>query len=223
MAMVPKADGSLELCLVNNTDFDLPYTVGTLRNEQYTGIDANVVAARSAKRYGNYQKSELLKWPVFVFQILWHKPGTHIAQAKAPLVKQVNPDLEDMAKPKVRMPVLGVEAHIWPLDDHLIAKPSAKVIQTAVQQKQGTTPLAKTTAPATAQSKVLLAVPEVVDLHIEKLVGNVSALNADQILDTQLQHFESCLTKALAARMPKITFIHGVGTGVNTTLLSDTL
>jgi dsDNA-specific endonuclease/ATPase MutS2 len=50
-----------------------------------------------------------------------------------------------------------------------------------------------------------------VDLHIEKLVTNPTLYNADEMLKIQLDMFEGCISKALAAGMPKVTFIHGVG------------
>jgi dsDNA-specific endonuclease/ATPase MutS2 len=81
----------------------------------------------------------------------------------------------------------------------MIAKPKAEVIKNAIVDKKTPTP------------KIIVAVKDVVDLHIEKIVANPANLNADEMLKQQLEMFESCLSKAIAAGLPKITFIHGVG------------
>jgi hypothetical protein len=55
--------------------------------------------------------------------------------------------------------------------------------------------------------------PEVVDLHIEKLVSNPARLNAGSMLGIQLETFERKITDANLHKVPSMVFIHGVGTG----------
>lgn len=218
MALIPKPGGNLELAVVNNTDYDLPFTVGLLRQEQYTGLDAQVLAARTVRHYTSYALSDLHKWPVFVFQFLLHRPGT--STFRPALEKRIGLDMEDLAMPKQRLPLLATEAYLFQLDAHLQAKPDSEKLEQAlakqVAQNQAKTPVAKATASITSKEppKVLTTVADVVDLHIEKLVSSTQGMNADQIFNAQMAAFESALSRALAARMPKITFIHGVGAGV---------
>lgn len=55
--------------------------------------------------------------------------------------------------------------------------------------------------------------PEVVDLHIEKLVSNPARLDAGAMLGIQLETFEKKITDANLSKAPSMVFIHGVGSG----------
>ena len=53
-----------------------------------------------------------------------------------------------------------------------------------------------------------------IDLHIEKLVPNKKALSNFEILTIQTATAKRQLDFAIAKRIPKVVFIHGVGEGV---------
>ncbi len=208
LALIPKADGTLELCIANNTDYNLPFSLGLERNGVYTGLDANLLEARNIKRYGNYQRSEVNKWPVFVVQVLFHKHGQQTL--KKPLLRKLEIEPESLTKPLRRLALLQVDAHIFPLDDIMLVKPEPTAIKQGIEKASQQAAIKASVAQGT-QPKVQYAVQEVVDLHIEKLVANPTLYNADEMLKIQLDMFEGCISKALAAGMPKVTFIHGVG------------
>lgn len=52
-----------------------------------------------------------------------------------------------------------------------------------------------------------------VDLHIEELVENTAGLSNFEMLNIQLEKFEKELDEAIAKKMKKLVFIHGVGNG----------
>lgn len=52
-----------------------------------------------------------------------------------------------------------------------------------------------------------------VDLHIEELIENSSGLSNFEMLNIQLERFEKELDDAVAKKMRKLIFIHGVGNG----------
>ncbi len=54
----------------------------------------------------------------------------------------------------------------------------------------------------------------VIDLHIEKLVKEVKGRSNFDILNIQLETAKRQLEFAIAKRIPKLVFIHGVGEGV---------
>lgn len=56
--------------------------------------------------------------------------------------------------------------------------------------------------------------PDVIDIHIEKLVPHVKGMNNAEILQLQLKHAMHALDHANAARKDRLTIIHGVGEGV---------
>lgn len=53
-----------------------------------------------------------------------------------------------------------------------------------------------------------------IDLHIEKLTDNYADMSNGEMINLQLQVFETKLDQAIAAGKHDITFIHGVGAGV---------
>jgi hypothetical protein len=57
-------------------------------------------------------------------------------------------------------------------------------------------------------------VPEIVDLHIHKIVKNPMGMDASTMLNMQLAHFDRKLTDALMNSCHQIVFIHGIGDGV---------
>lgn len=57
------------------------------------------------------------------------------------------------------------------------------------------------------------AMPDYIDLHIEKLVADHARLEKSEILSIQLRHFERFLDKAITYNLHRIYAIHGLGTG----------
>ena len=53
-----------------------------------------------------------------------------------------------------------------------------------------------------------------VDLHIEKLAFNHDQMPAHEVFETQMRYFRRCMNDAVAQRLGKIVFIHGVGRGI---------
>lgn len=56
--------------------------------------------------------------------------------------------------------------------------------------------------------------PDVIDIHIEKLVPNFKGMNNSEILQFQLKYALHAVEHAYAANKERITIIHGVGEGV---------
>lgn len=54
----------------------------------------------------------------------------------------------------------------------------------------------------------------VIDLHIENLVGDDQLPPKTEILSFQINYFEKILDEAIASGQDEITFIHGVGNGI---------
>jgi hypothetical protein len=52
-----------------------------------------------------------------------------------------------------------------------------------------------------------------VDMHIWEFEENYSKLNPNEIFKIQMNYFNKCLDSALANKIPKVVFIHGVGNG----------
>jgi hypothetical protein len=66
-------------------------------------------------------------------------------------------------------------------------------------------------------------IPDIIDIHIEKLVPNYKGMNNAEILQLQLKHALHAVEHAYAANKERITIIHGVGEGVLKDRLHDLL
>ena len=62
-----------------------------------------------------------------------------------------------------------------------------------------------------------------VDLHIEKLRSDYKTMRKDEIMPVQLAFFRQCIDAAIAKKINRIVFIHGVGAGLLKKELTDIL
>lgn len=62
-----------------------------------------------------------------------------------------------------------------------------------------------------------------VDLHIEKLRSDHKTMRKDDIMPVQIAYFRQCLEAAIAKKIARIVFIHGVGVGLLKKELTDIL
>jgi hypothetical protein len=58
-AFIPLNDVNLAFYLVNNTDFDLPYTLGEVRNETYNGLQGGVLKRKNSVKVTEGVHAEL--------------------------------------------------------------------------------------------------------------------------------------------------------------------
>lgn len=54
----------------------------------------------------------------------------------------------------------------------------------------------------------------VVDLHLHRILPDASEFRTGVVEDLQLAHFERMLQWAIAQRLPRIVFVHGIGSGL---------
>ncbi|WP_128543919.1 Smr/MutS family protein [Larkinella soli] len=205
LAFVPQNDREVALHLVNNTDWDLPMTIGEERDGRYTGLQSEILRPRTQLKLNQmYAVSTFENWPTFLFQALWFRRGG--STLREPLIKRLKCRAQTYYKNKKTVPVLNEPGHLFQLDDEVGSKP----VEPAVIRSQMLEP-SETAVPAPAVKRP----SSVVDLHIEKLLpdGFGRRTNAE-LLEVQLQEFEKSLENAIAVGMEEITFIHGVGNGV---------
>ncbi len=218
LAFVPLSErGSvkeLEVFLVNNTDWDLPFTIGEEREARYTGLHSEVLKARSFTRLGQrYSLSTFENWPTFLIQAIWHRRGA--MTLRPPLVKRIKCRAQTFQSHSGPVPVVNQPGHLYQLDvEDTVreepAKPKAEKPVNATALRESLMGMTDKTQPTPVERP-----SAEVDLHIEKLLptGFGGRTSAD-LLQIQLQAFEKNLENAIASGMDDITFIHGVGNGV---------
>ncbi|OJJ23340.1 hypothetical protein BKI52_02985 [marine bacterium AO1-C] len=217
--------------IINNTDFDLPFTVGLERNQNHQGVYAGLLRGRDSIKINEVDIKDFDNWGVYVFQFLFAKRGYF--SIRAPFIKKMRFRASNFFKSKAKAPVLEKDAHLFQLDKDMpeqtlntqqieevtdtvadTEKPISKPVD-ATKLKEQMLSKNEPAASVKTQASTTVTAPEYeVDLHIEKLTGDFSTLNSGEMLELQLKTFENKLENAIASGMHEIIFIHGVGNGV---------
>lgn len=215
MAFVAQNDREFAVYLVNNTDWDMPYTLSEERGSVINGLQSGVLKPRSQARLNDYYSfSTLDTWPTFLFQGLWFRAAK--VSFRPPLVKRLKCRAQTFHASKKTVPVLNLTGHLFQLDAEEKETPAEAAPQmpmVSLSPEEIKTQMLKAKGePGTPLS--FERPSAVVDLHVEALLpkgpGN---RQAGELLDFQLETFEKMLENAIATGMSEITFIHGMGSG----------
>ncbi len=200
--------------LINNTDYDLPFVLGQEQNQRYQGIYAATLKSRDSIKVYEVDLQDFENWGIFIFQFLYF---TFNAQPlKEPLVKRVRFRADSFFKSKQEAPLLKKEAYVLQIDqDQKIESiPLKEEKATSLDPQKIKEKMFENTDKASESKPYVVKPPKIeVDLHIEEITPDFAKLNSGEILEQQLQVFETNLESAIACGMYEITFIHGVGNG----------
>lgn len=224
LALVPINDREYSLHLINNTDWDFPYTLGEESaapsgGVQFRGVHSGLLKARSQQKMNDlYAHAQFENWPTFVVQGLWFREGK--SSLRAPLVKRFKARPSTFFKNKVTVPVLNQPGFQTQLDAETTeALPTVPSSNRPVAHRPATIRAedlkAEMMKPKSEPAEISFERPSsVVDLHVETLLPNGTANRSPaDLLRLQLDTFEKALENAIASGMHEITFIHGVGSG----------
>lgn len=206
LAFVSINDKTVTAHVINNSDWTLPFTATAQFENKHTGLASGVLQARTSQKLTELEMKDFESWPVFVFNFLYFREGNF--SAVTPLQKKLKCRAQSFYKSKGRAPVLAKDAFVFQLDEENLKKEELSVNKDVTEQ-------IRTSLMGGGNSVgIELNKPEsVVDLHIEKLVENISSISKDEILKKQLSVFETSLEQAIGNGMEEITFIHGAGSG----------
>lgn len=200
VGFVPINDQVVSLHFINNTDFNILFSLSTIEKTDHYGLTSANVPPREFTKITDWQLKDFDKWPSLAFQILFHR--SRYFSPKAPLIKNINFKASTFFKKKTNLPVINKQGYILQIDADTKPIDLDKMKNSMFQKSESDV----------ITSKVL---PEKeVDLHIEHLSKNYNEMSGEEILHLQLQTFEERLDQAIIAGYDKITFIHGVGNGV---------
>jgi hypothetical protein len=217
--------GMIDIYLVNHTEFDILYSVYLEKeNGGFSGFDYGSVNPSSMVLLETTEREKIGKWEKGVIQVLFHTDESH---------EVISPGTSDF---KLKLPRFYVESSYnessiisgKALLLSLMQQSAFKVQKKsdAREKEDGEPPVekAKEIEPVNIIDKHKTSPREaVVDLHIYELVENEAELEPKEILNIQINYFVRCLENAIANKLSKVTFIHGVGTGVLKTALKEIL
>jgi len=206
----------LDLFIVNYTPYEILYSLILENGEKYDGIDYGSVEPFSKIHIQTIHRDDLPKWLSGFIQILFFKDIDSTVQMPLHTDFKIKPvrflEKESYFSTNF-MEEKGVLYYVG-------QSVSAKEFQPIAWQKD-----TEDRQPAPQQSGVFMYEKTIdkyrtdkftaeVDLHIESIVDDHSKMNNVQILEAQRRLFIQCLDSAIAEKLQKIVFIHGVGNGV---------
>ncbi|MCS7018510.1 MAG: DUF2027 domain-containing protein [Cytophagales bacterium] len=214
LAFLPINDRQLSVYLINNTDIDILFNLGEVRDTNYYGLAAGYLTKRSSQKVTEANLDKFEKWSPLLIQAIFFKPG--FTSLKEPLIRKFTFSASSFFKSKSKAPLLDKDCHLFQIDQKIVSINPEQIKESITERQVATAPvnvsasLAKHIAPA-AMPKQPRQME--IDLHIEQLTKDYNKMNAAQMLEIQLKAFETALDKAILEAYDEIIFIHGVGNG----------
>jgi len=221
---------NLEVFVINNTDFELLFTLASLTDgRKFSALSAGHLQPKSFRKTHEVKIEQV--WPDLVFSSLFHRRG--MDTPKKPLSVKSNFDQKLEGLKKGIAPVLEEELYLLQLDGQAAPqRHKAQLTMPRKRPKRSEPEVASAEERAQEQmaqrlresmmggrKKVKDQIPSQrkgktqIDLHIEELHPSPRGLEQDEILNIQLKAFEKHLDIAIASGQEEVTFIHGVGAG----------
>ncbi|MCD4665829.1 MAG: DUF2027 domain-containing protein [Bacteroidales bacterium] len=218
--------GMIDIYLANHTNYDILYSY-FLEKEKggFVGKDYGSATAESMVLLSTVDREEIEKWTKGVVQVLFHSdksegvlsPGNSNFKVKPTRFYQEN-SYKDSALingKAIINSLIPLSAQTSLFSNEVIEKdePAELIVREAKEVKPEHIIDKHKTSPREA----------VVDLHIYELIDDSENIDDSQKLRTQINYFTRCLESGIANNLYKVTFIHGVGTGVLKTTIKEIL
>jgi hypothetical protein len=189
----------LEMCLINNTDFNCPFTFAEVKVNQKRGLNSGMIRPKNYESITFLDVQKIDQWPEFEVIILFGKKGDH--KIINPLIKNLKIKSKRFFKDQMTIPVIEKSGYFFQLDQRL----EGNEIQEFLNESRE-----RMVFEDEESSKKF---PTEIDLHFEVLFPNAPEMSNGEMLRYQLDHFEKFLDKAIYNNVDEITFIHGIGNG----------
>ncbi len=190
-----------ELYLINNTAWDLPFSLTIDKTRSKIGLMAGFMPSVSYKKHAERLKMENFEdWKNITFSAIYYKNTSF--EAKAMLYSQKKFLAQTFFQNKKKLPLIDIEGYLFKLDEPSLTI-DPKVLKEKMMEKEN---------PIVPQKNISKNALEV-DLHIENLSKTYWRLSDIEIFELQIKTFEQELDQAIAKGLDEIVFIHGIGEG----------
>ncbi|WP_435354895.1 Smr/MutS family protein [Emticicia sp. SJ17W-69] len=208
LAFLPTNEKNVSLHIINNTDWDLPFSLTTGADKTHRGIIGGFLKARSMQSSAtDLALKDFDEWGSFTFQAFYHTLG--FFNERPTFVKRLRLRANTFFNQKKMAPLLQKEAYLFQLDAEEVSGDISLILNVEELKAKMTEKKIGENSP-----KIFNKPESTVDLHIEELTQNSLTMSNAQMLDLQLRTFENKFESAIASGMDEIIFIHGVGNGV---------
>ncbi|MFN8206415.1 MAG: DUF2027 domain-containing protein [Bacteroidales bacterium] len=199
-----------ELYLINDSDWDVYYTLSSLANRQLLPLGDGKMEAGTKIRIDILSQTRISKESLKL-QLIFLREGLH--PFREPVVTDVPLHLTAFYKQKAfsENDFFENPAFIETLVDLNQEKKETLISLDELKQlvnEKSTTQLVQKSKPKEKEDD-----PQQVDLHIHEIMENSTGLNPQEILNIQMARFTTALDTAIEARQKRIIFIHGIGNG----------
>ena len=203
LAGIPAGSGLLEYHLINQSDFEIFVLVYRLARpvNQFHGA-SRIFPKSAAAIQGNFPGQENNHLTGLAFQFMKYHPD-HGEPVPAEAFRFSFSHIPGSGQYQ-RIPVLEKEGFLLQLDGGSVQPDATKIKDSMLSSRQ---PEQRPAGPSRQKDREI-------DLHIEQLSHDSSAMNPAEILEIQLKHFEQALDRALLESLNQLIVIHGVGNGV---------
>lgn len=222
-ALVPKKpespiDSDLNTYLINNSAYTILYSYSIVRSEITIGREFGTLEPDTKIYLESYSKSDIITISSFVLQIIpafigefelvqpWEK---HLSIKGGRLFKPGVFKENDYFEEPAMILDLTKDSRNKSLD---IKELNPDEIKSAIVEKEVISVMENT--PRQFKSGKVAPVTVEVDLHIHNLVDyDYRRLSNGDMLNIQLEHFHRKINEAIARKINRVVFIHGVGNG----------
>jgi len=193
-----KAGNVVHFHLQNQSPNVLLVGLTSEKKEKYSGLFHGVVESYQSSLVYSASLADLDIWPEFTFQILVFSKAD--VKPVDPLVIRKKFRAKDFSTEQKELPQSKNKGWLIRLDDLVPITIDAQKLKESFFKS----PAEKRTVEVPAKE---------IDLHIEKLRDDHHFLEADEILQIQLNYFQNALDAAVVHHFDKMVFIHGSGNG----------
>jgi small basic protein len=207
--------GNLDVILLNNTGYDLLFSLFLLQDDEMKGVDFSSIPAHSKMVLDNISREEIANWTSGAIQLLFHadEPKKIYMPAHIDIDIKANRFFKEgsylqssMLRGKsLLVNLISMQALTVASDQEAVRKYNSEM---AAQQS-----VVKKEKPFISKYQTNVG-EAIVDLHIAELVDNIAGMSSHDMFELQMNMFTKTLKSAMENEYEKITFIHGVGNGV---------
>lgn len=230
LAFVPEddsniSDSELNMYLINDSKFHILYSVSTEENKEYVNIDAGKIEPNIKSYIATYKREDISKLNSILIQIIFYKTGYFSPKNTIDETYKIKPSKFFKNNIFIENEFFEEKAILIPvyLERDLIEfveKLSQNDIQRIIEENNDLVPDSKSKHKFERIDKKEIVE---VDLHIQELIEDYRGLSNGEMLNIQLNHFKKHLENAIANKVKRIVFIHGIGNGTLRTELRKIL
>lgn len=209
--------GYLDLYLVNDTDFDVLFSLALQNGGGYSGVDYDVIPARRKILLASFDRDKLEKWSKGMVQFLFHADKLPAVMTPVSASFKITPARFYKDDNYMEYSFLEGKSFVFELCKAASLQPLNKRDEKGdfSDLKFALTTSAQQSVPESFLKKHQTSPREaVVDLHIEALTDDYKKMSDSEKFNFQARYFQKSIDHAIVHKFQKITFIHGVGEGV---------